>query len=991
MSGTPTRRDVLRYTGAVGTAGAAAGVTWLAETGTAAADTTQTAPPDDKHPASPYAAGRAAPAPLDSITLGNDASEAAHGLVPTLSSVVASGGLGQSARILNPATPAAYEGGTVAFTLACAPTGTTYVTIKLWGDDYDGSATETDVGTHLWRLQLFCEGLQVGYQDQGEVDNLDIIDTAPRAPGRFFFHTLPLPEHLTVGKTSVSLEIRALGRIWSYGQNAAQLYRPMTTPSRGIYRLYSHTDPFFVPPAGDVQGPAPTPSIRTSPGPEALAAVRARVVKDTETLLTTADPHTLGGWSMQHLAESYFWPDCSGYQQASTIERALEAIDGRYWAWKADSAVLTASDQQWQGFGRVGLVLALLWEHLASGLDAAVTGSPYSLANPGFELGSGATATGWSVPGWSANGTATRDTTYGRSGTYSMKLVRNASGTQAIAVDNHTKVSLDQGTYTYGVWVKGQDVTGAGVYLDVLFYDAAGKVVGTDNKCYSPTGTFDWRYQSLTLATPANAVSAWLFIGVKDGGTAWIDDVTVVAPAGGAHTPPTRRAAYTDMLVSSRDYWRQHFPHYSNQVQICAIGIYQCNRALRLLGSGLDLPEAAARNYLYQAVGLVPYLGPEDAAGNPAKPLGDSYHQVTAAGLTRELGYVGSYGEVTDWLIMMYESLTRGAAPQDDPVLKAQIIKMVKARGHFHSFDVDAAGARIARVETVIGWRNEVYPGIPDYAQRTVWDSHPLQAAVVLQDPDIIGWTQEMMADGQFHPQLDLLISYPWDRVGLNAFRLIARDWDAFQALPPQPGRLPTGWDAPDFVVADEENGAVAVKHGRELLYASLYWRARQGINNYARVHHLTETDQRSATIRQRTYGATTTAFAVQDWILWDYAINDPAAAAIPPGGFPPPGPPLHQSLAGDLYYKAPIPADVPDPTLGVHFPGVETMLVGNAPFYLCRYGDFLIAMNTTADRSFTLPPRPDFGPARDLVSGRCYTPHEQPVLGPRTTIVLVR
>ena len=985
MSETPTRRDVLKYTGA---AGAAAGVTGIAEAGTAeAAPTTATG----RQAAAADARAQAAPAPLDTITFGDAGSESAHGLTSTLSTVVASGGLGQPARVLNPASPAAYEGGTMAFTIGCAPTGTTYVTIKLWGSEYDGSSAETDFGKNLWRLQLFCEGLQVGYQDQGEVDNLDIIDTAPRALGRFFFHTLPLPEHLTAGKTSVSLEIRAYGRIWSYGQNQAQLYYPMTTPSRGIYRMYSHTDPFFVAPAGDVQGPAPTPTVRTSPGPEVLTAVRARVTKDTEKLLTTADPHSLGGWSMQHLAEAYFWPGCSGYQQASTIERTLQAIDGRYWAWKSNSSVLTASDQQWQGFGRVGLVLALLWDHLGSGLDTAVTGSPYSLANPGFEVGSGTTATGWSVPGWSANGTATRDSTYAHSGSYSMKLVRNASGSGSIAVDNTTKIVLDQGTYTYGVWVKGQGLTGHGVYLDVLFYDSAGKIVGTDNKCYSPTGTFDWTYQSLTLATPSNAVSAWLFVGVQDGGTAWIDDVTVVAPSGAAHTPPIRRAAYTDMLVSSRDYWRQHFPHYSNQAQICAIGIYQCNRALRLLGSGLDLSEDRARQYLYQSVGLVPYLGPEDASGNPTKPLGSSYHQVTTAGLTRELGYVGSYGEVTDWLIMMYESLTRGSAPADDPLLKAQIIKMIKARGYFHTFDVDATGARIARVETVIGWRNEVYPGIADYAQRTVWDSHPLQAAVVLQDPDIIGWTQEMMADGQFYSQLDLLVTYPWDRVGLNAFRLVARDWDAFQALPARPGRLPAGWDQPDFVVTDEENGAVAIKHGRELLYVSLYWRARQGINNYARVHHLTETDQRSATIRQQTSGATTTGFTVQDWILWDYAINDPAAGGIPPGGFPPPGPTLHQALAGDVYYQAPVPADVPDPTLGVHFEGVETMLVGNAPFYLCQYGDYLIAMNTTTDRSFRLPKRLDFGPACDLVSGRVYGPGEQQVLGPRSTIVLVR
>jgi hypothetical protein len=77
------------------------------------------------------------------------------------------------------------------------------------------------------------------------------------------------------GRDKVTLEIRATGRIWSYGQRASQLYRTMTTPSRGIYRLYTHTDPYFVPPRGEVQGPAPEPKARTG-GEEAARARLAR-------------------------------------------------------------------------------------------------------------------------------------------------------------------------------------------------------------------------------------------------------------------------------------------------------------------------------------------------------------------------------------------------------------------------------------------------------------------------------------------------------------------------------------------------------------------------------------------------------------------------------------------------------------------------------------------------------------------------------------------
>ncbi|MFD5337858.1 hypothetical protein [Streptomyces hawaiiensis] len=96
-----------------------------------------------------------------------------HGRVQTagLSDTI-SGGLGQSARVLNSTSPASYWGGTLTFDVAVSPVGTTYVTVRLWGDDYDDTSDEAASGTNMWRLQLFCEGKQVGHQDQGAVDSL---------------------------------------------------------------------------------------------------------------------------------------------------------------------------------------------------------------------------------------------------------------------------------------------------------------------------------------------------------------------------------------------------------------------------------------------------------------------------------------------------------------------------------------------------------------------------------------------------------------------------------------------------------------------------------------------------------------------------------------------------------------------------------------------------------------------------------------------------
>ncbi|MDX5567787.1 Tat pathway signal sequence domain protein, partial [Streptomyces sp. ID05-04B] len=445
MPNAPRRRDVLKYAGTTGAAAAGLGLLNIQPAAAA--------------PASEVPFRPAVCKPLDVVVFGDANSETTHGLTATLSDTV-TGGLGQRARVLNPTEPATYWGGALKFDVAVSPTRTTYVTVRLWGDDFDSTSRQAASGTNMWRLQLFCDGLQVGHQDEGAVDSLDILDTSPRTPGRFFFHTLPLPERLTRGKEKVTLEIRSMGRIWSYGQNTDQLYYKMTTPSRGIYRLYTHTEPCFVPPRGEAQGPAPVPTVRDVEGPEALEAVRQRVAKDQKAYLTSVNPAGMDAWAFQSLAEGYLWSGSPAHRNPAALDRVLRALDGRYMAWKNDATVLTGSDQQWQGFGRVGLVLALLWEHLDDRLDQRVTGSPYEISNPGFEEG-GETPMGWEVPGWGKTADAdwTRDTTVSRTGSASLRVTASAvSG--FITVYSSPRTRVGKGTHTYGAWIRTDGVTG---------------------------------------------------------------------------------------------------------------------------------------------------------------------------------------------------------------------------------------------------------------------------------------------------------------------------------------------------------------------------------------------------------------------------------------------------------------------------------------------------------------------------------------------------
>ncbi len=842
----------------------------------------------------------AATSVLDVVEFGVPESEQAHSVSAELSEVIR-GGLGQAARVLNPRVPVDWWGGTVRFTLAVALVGTTYVSVKLFGGDF----ADAD---HEWRLQFFIDGKVLGWFDQSVIDQADQMSQHPRLAERFFLHTLPLPEFVTQGRESLELEIRAMGRIYAYG-NQDGFYRPMTTPSRGIYRVYTHTTPYFDPPAGDVFGQAAPPGTRQSTDDEMIARIRRRVLDDQNALLYAVNPAGLDAWGYITLAEGYHWPD------------------------------------------------------------------------------GGSTPAGWTVPGWANKGTALKDTTVAHSGAASLKLTANAGGSIVVQPSSRTKTG--PGQLTFSCWVKAAP-TVTSAHLNLLFWTAQNVFVGGDHRVFRPTGSSDWVKLETTIDVPEGATEFEFRMSAANGEVAWFDDITVVAPPPVQPDPVPRRTAYREMLLASREYWRQHQRHYSNQAQICSIGVYQANRGLRLLSPADAWPEERARSWLYESVGLEPWRGPELEDGTKTWTLGHDYHVVSAKGLTRELGYVGTYGEVTDWLIAMYESVVRGPGATDDPRLREQILKIIHTRGWFRHPAEDEDGKRAMRLEQMIGWRNEHYPGDMVYAQRTAWDGHPLEAAAVLKDRRIVGWAQQMVADGQLAPQLDLLVSNTSRRVGLNAFHFISRDLPVFQQLPASPEQLPGGWDRPDFVFTDEEAGAVAIKRGSEILYASLYWRAKQAVNDYARVHLVTSQSERSGTIRERSEfeRSADNTYTIQDWVCWDFAINDSGqASAVPAGGWKQPGPTLHQVYAGQTLYLAPVPDDM-DPALGGTTVGIEKVEVGRAAFSVLEYAGYQIAMNTSKDRAYSWRPS-GTGLGTDLRTGQKVPLRRAIDVPPRTTVVL--
>jgi len=442
---------------------------------------------------------------------------------------------------------------------------------------------------------------------------------------------------------------------------------------------------------------------------------------------------------------------------------------------------------------------------------------------------------------------------------------------------------------------------------------------------------------------------------------------------GSAATPAVpRRRAYADLMHTSREHWRRNRRAYTNQAMICDLGIYLANRALAVLDPGRALPETQALRYLYESVGLDPWLGPDDATGKPTRPYGDVFFQLTRARLTKELGYVGVYGEVLDWIGHIYQA-TALASPGGDARIRQLFTEAAQARAYFRYPVVDAGGHRSMSIEAMIGWRDADYPGKSTYAQRTGWDGSSIYAAGILDDPRITGYAQQMFADNQFFADIDSNLSNSSSRVTLMLLD-VPDHYATLKARPATGIRLPMSDGAPDSVFYDTENGALAIKHGDDRLYFSVYWRARYGVNNLARFHHITPALERSGTIRQET--------VIDDSGLV-YTRGDAVNMAFGNGGLNPPGTRPAQALAGEKLPVAKVPTGFAQPRVGT-----ENPFVGRALFYRCRYGRYLIGVNDSGDRSFNLTVPAGFT-AVDLVNRQQHAAGATVPVARRTAAVL--
>lgn len=432
----------------------------------------------------------------------------------------------------------------------------------------------------------------------------------------------------------------------------------------------------------------------------------------------------------------------------------------------------------------------------------------------------------------------------------------------------------------------------------------------------------------------------------------------------------TRREAWSEMFSASRDWLRTHRRWYTNQTLFVDTNLYRSHRAVAAIDPANAWPEEQAKRYLYEALGLLPWTGSDTNHGSE-KEWGANYFQITDKGLSRELGYVGGYGEILGEMVDAYEA-AKEPGQEGDPKIKAQIAKLQRARLYFRYPMPDEEGFRAMRLETGVGWRDAHFPGPVTYAQRDGLDETPLYAAAVTLDPAAVGSVQQMLADGQFFAAIAHSMK---DRRLRADFGLLTvpDDYETLRAQPQRNQPLPMSPGQRDTVFADEENGVVAIKHGSEILYVALYWRARMGINGLARTHYLTPRYQQVAVVYEDVkFEPSGQSWKRPNWINFGFATGGPHY----PGK-------VDSALAGELLPIPKFPADVPIPK------DKETPFAGRADFYQLRYGPYLIGMNTTKDRIFELPTPSTPDQAPELASGRSVPLGAPLKIGPRSTVVL--
>jgi hypothetical protein len=427
-----------------------------------------------------------------------------------------------------------------------------------------------------------------------------------------------------------------------------------------------------------------------------------------------------------------------------------------------------------------------------------------------------------------------------------------------------------------------------------------------------------------------------------------------------------RRDAWAKVLRASVDWNRKNGRRfYTNQSMIVDRNIYTANRGLDLLDGSQALPSMQAMRYLYEATGLQPWLGNDTDDGGSSKPYGTNYLQITRKGLSRELGYVGTYGETILKFMREMAELT------GDEKIRQQLIRVETARVNFRYPSLDADGYQQMKLVSEIDARTAHFPAaFGAYAIPSINEAWWMELPAFLKDPVSVGAAQQCLEENQYFYRLD---SRANDKDTLGMMRNID-EYTAVKKLPPSNFRLPMTDGQPDYVFSDEENAVVAVKHGDERLFLNFYFRQEFGVSGVVRILDVQTNIMRIASVKSE--------FEVEPsgetWTRPDIIDFERS------GGMPPPGEAVHQAWRGETLPIAKRPGDASHPKYGTWGP-----FVGKASFYTLRYGSYLFAINTTADKTYELKTPEDISEARELVSHKAVKLNSPLKVGPYSTVVL--
>lgn len=433
----------------------------------------------------------------------------------------------------------------------------------------------------------------------------------------------------------------------------------------------------------------------------------------------------------------------------------------------------------------------------------------------------------------------------------------------------------------------------------------------------------------------------------------------------------TRREVWSEALQRSIRYWRTHRRGFTNQSMFVDGGIYRANRGLLLIDPSAAMSEEQALRYVREAVGAEPWRDSDVISRSDDRPAnwnGDNHYLVTRKGLSRELGWVGSYGETI-------LTCTRDLAEvTGDELVRRQLAKIQDARLYFRYPYVDAEGNYGMKLSAEIDGRHTHYPQARmAYAApmsiREHWGMET--AAIIPEDSLAVGATQRCVTDGYYYEHIQRRIN--------DSTLGLMRNVDEYakvKDLPPVEYRFPMEDGEPDFVFADEEDAVIAIKHGDTRMFMNLYFRAENAVNNVAKIMEITPTLTRLVTARIQSEVIGTGEYYTRpdyiDWIRGDSSFRTP------------PGPKIHQAWAGEK-----LPVSTP-PGGQVRTEGKFGHYVGRAAFYYLTYGDYTIGLNTTSDRSYTLSVDGK-GKYMDLVTGREVVPCDGKVtVAPLSTVVLI-